>query len=212
VTTSAKRASLEDALRAGFSRQNLAIYADLLQEAGDLRGELIALDLRIADHGPLDPLIARRNELLEELLGTKLTAEHFLRDHKQPFQFGFGEVRIDGVGGADLEAERGLMESPLGEWLRRVSIRGSEKNVRSGVATLVRRTHPWLQSLHIHHTTRAAPGSEPIVSGRMTRELIEATPVLEIMKVTRSTTTPWAVARPVFAAFEHPNVLELELG
>ena len=43
-----RRQVLEDVLRADFSRENLAIYADALQEEGDPRGELIAIDLRIA--------------------------------------------------------------------------------------------------------------------------------------------------------------------
>ena len=205
------RETLEDALRVDFSRENLAVYADALQEEGDLRGELIALDLRIADHGLLPALSARRMEILRDLLGAS-AADFFARDHKQPFQFGFADVRIDSTGGAGLEAERELLDSQLGDYLRHVKIRGGEKHLRSGVGTLVRRTHPWLRSLHVHYATMASRSTEPIVSGRQTRELIEATPVLETMTVTRATTTPWAAVRPVFASFDHPNVRELKLA
>ena len=46
----------------------------------------------------------------------------------------------------------------------------------------------------------------------LTRELIVATPVLEHVRVTRTTTTAEAAARPVFASFDHPRVRELDLG
>jgi uncharacterized protein (TIGR02996 family) len=198
------RESLEAALRADFSRDHLAVYADALQEEGDPRGELIAIDLRIADYGLVDELTARRAQLLSTLLGAT-TAAHFIRYHKQPFQFGFGDVRIDSVGGAGLLAERALLTGSLGEYLRHVSIRGGEKHIRSGVGTLVRRTHLWLRTLHVHYSTTASRRTESIVSARQTWQLIEATPALESLKVTRSTTTAEAAARPVFPSFDHPS-------
>lgn len=191
-----RRQVLEDVLRADFSRENLAIYADALQEEGDPRGELIAIDLRIAEHGLVDALTTRRTELLHELLGRE-AAEHFRYYRKGAFQFAFGDVHINATGGAWLDAERAMFDSPLGAYLRRVTIGGGEKQIRSGVATLVQRTHTWLRALHVHYNTMASQSTQTIVSARKTRELIEATPVLESMKVTRSTTTANAALRPV---------------
>lgn len=204
------RIDLEAALAEEFSRQHLAIYADLLQAEGDPRGELIAIDLRIAEHGPSDVLKTRRRELLAELLGDATAP--FVRDDHNAFELGFGSVRIDGVSGARLAAERALMESPLGPYLRHVTIRGGEKHLTTGIATLVRREHRWLRSLHVHYDTMASRSTEPIVSASLTRKLIAATPVLEHLRVTRSTTTAEAAARPVFASFDHPRVRELDLG
>ncbi len=204
------RLDLEAALDDDFSHQNLAIYADLLQTEGDPRGELIAIDLRIAGLGPSDALRARRRELLAELLG--VAAEQFLRDDQNAFQFGFGDVRIDAVSGIRLTAERDLMESPLGPYLRHVKIRGGEKHLTTGIATLLKRSHPRLRSLHIHYDTSASRRSDPIVSSAQTWRLIEATPVLERVRVTRSTTTAEAARRPVFPSFDHPNVRDLELS
>jgi len=205
-----KRAGLEAALLADFSRDNLAVYADLLLNEGDVRGELITLDLRIAVYGPSNAAVARRNEVLSELLGAP-AAEQFIRYNKQPFQFGFGGARLGSVGGANLDAERALIDSPLGGYLRDVRLAGGEKHLKTGIGTLVRRTHPWLQSLHVHYETTASRKSTPIISSSQTWELIEATPALETVKVTRST-NPAAAARPVFASFDHPTVRELELG
>ena len=80
-----------------------------------------------------------------------------------------------------------------------------------GVGPLGRRPHPWLQSLHVHYETMASGKSTPIISSSQTWKLIEATPALERVKVTRST-NPAAAVRPVFATFDHPNVRDLELA
>ena len=204
------RADIEAELRANFSRDNLAIYSDLLLGEGDARGELIALDIRIAERGPSDELVARRNEILCDLLGEQ-AAKQFIRYNKQPFQFGFGGVRFGSVGGAYLDAERALIESPLGGYLRDARIVGGEKHLKTGIGVLVRRRHPWLQSLHVHYETMASRKNTAIISSRQTWQLIEATPDLEIVMVTRST-NPAATARPVFASFAHPNVRVLELA
>src|SRR5438552_7266092 len=42
---------LEATLRARWDRETLAVYGDHLMSAGDPRGELVALDLRIDDEG-----------------------------------------------------------------------------------------------------------------------------------------------------------------
>ncbi len=139
-------------------------------------------------------------------------AEPFLRDDRNVFQYGFGNVRIDAVSGARLAAERALMDSPLGPYLRHVTIRGGEKHLTTGIGTLNRRTHPWLRSLHVHYHTSASRRRTAIVSSKLTQRLIEATPVLEVVRITRSTTTTEAAKRPVFPWFEHPNVREIDLG
>jgi hypothetical protein len=171
---------------------------------------LITLDLRIADCGRSDALVVRRHEILSELLGVS-AAQQFTRHNKQPFQFGFGGVRLGSVGGAYLDAERALIDSPLSGYLRDARIAGGEKHLKASIGTFVRRTHPWLQSLRVHYETMASRKSTGIISRSQTLKLIDATPALESMKVTRST-NPAATARPVFMSFDHPNVRELELG
>lgn len=204
------RADLEAVLFDDFSRANLAIYADLLLDEGDDRGELIALDLRIAELGPTDALVARRLEILCKMLGEP-AAETFMRNNKLPFQFGFGGVRFGSVSGAYLDAERVLIDSPLGGYLREVRLEGGEKHLRMGIGNLVRRTHPWLQSLRVHYQTSASRKTTPIISGTQALQLIEATPVLETVKITRAT-NPLASTRHVFASFEHPSVRQLDVS
>ena len=116
------------------------------------------------------------------------------------------------VSGARLAAERDLMDSPLGPYLRHVRIRGGEKHLTTGISTLNRRTHPWLRTLHVHYDTSASRRTTAIVSSNQTQRLIEATPVLEVVRITRSTTTAEAANRPIFPSFDHPNVRQLDLG
>src|SRR5690242_14623380 len=61
------RDELEDRLIAREEPVTLAVYADLLQAEGDLRGELIAVELAIA--GGAHHLAERRDELVHAWLG-----------------------------------------------------------------------------------------------------------------------------------------------
>lgn len=63
---------LEAAVRVAWDREAIAVYADHLQAIGDLRGELVAIDLRI-DEGNVDAAItARREQLIAEWFGAEL--------------------------------------------------------------------------------------------------------------------------------------------
>jgi hypothetical protein len=205
---------IEAELRASWDREHLAVYGDFLSAAGDLRGDLIAVDLKIGEHGPTTALVSERTAILDELLGSA-TAAHFRQDPSNSFEYGFGDVRIDNYTGAGLDAEEALLAGQLGGYLRRVRMRGGGKHIKSGVATVASRVHPWLTSLRIYYETssrvvmratvqRAYP---PLISADMTSRLVEHTPVLESVKVFRS---PYP--QPVFGLFEHPNVRELDLG
>ncbi len=49
-----------------WDRDEVAVYADALAQAGDTRGELLALDLEVEDYGTTIEIDARREELLPQ--------------------------------------------------------------------------------------------------------------------------------------------------
>jgi len=88
------RAQLEQALRASFAREDLAVYADLLLAEGDPRGELIALDL---DPHPTPAWQARRREVIEGWLGHAVASvsHHLIRLGFIPVLVADLDVRVD---------------------------------------------------------------------------------------------------------------------
>src|SRR4051812_12376701 len=96
------RDQLEETLRETFSREDLAVYADLLLTDGDPRGELIALDL---DPQPRSAWYERRRAAMTAWLGAKLSGPALHR-----VKLGFLETEADKVG---IE----LVRSPAGGYL-----------------------------------------------------------------------------------------------
>lgn len=152
---------LERALVTSWNLDTLAVYADHLQQRGDPRGELMALDLRPA---PEDPAWrTQRQALLVAWLGETLAARagHLV-------QHGFlHSLREDGC------HPPGLLEGPLGALVRSCTLRGGEEDV----ARLASRPRPWLTAL-----TLVNPFDAP-VRAPVRDALIAATPHLQELQL-----------------------------
>ncbi|WP_163995687.1 hypothetical protein [Pyxidicoccus caerfyrddinensis] len=161
----------------------LAVQADRLQQRGDPRGELMALDLNPTpeDRGWRH----RRHELLTTWLGEPLAARagHLV-------QHGFIHALRD-----DRFHPPGLLDGPLGTFVRRYTVRGDEQ----ALARLASRPRPWLVQLTF------MPGGPAVrVSDTVRDALIAATPHLQELHLLG--------ARPPFDAFPHPAVRRVSLG
>jgi hypothetical protein len=134
---------LERALVMSWNLDTLAVYADHLQQRGDPRGELIALDLSPA----VEDMAWRtqRQALLVAWLGEELAARagHLV-------QHGFIH---------SLREDRfhlpGLLDGPLGAFVRSCTLRGGKQDV----ARLASRPRPWLTSLTLVNLFDAPVGA-----------------------------------------------------
>ncbi|HEY5935628.1 MAG TPA: hypothetical protein VIU61_13355, partial [Kofleriaceae bacterium] len=146
------REDLEANLAASFDRDTLAVYADFLQSIGDPRGELIALDLQIeahADHAAPAPgpryryapagLVDRRATLLATWLRALVPSDPTRGWIGDQVRFGF----LDNLElGAHSTEERdrllAILASPVGPYVRGVTIRGATHDLVESLAVLAR--------------------------------------------------------------------------
>jgi len=200
---------LEAALAASFDRDTLAVYADELMSIGDPRGELIALDLQIEAHAdaradqvparyryaPAE-LVARRATLLETWLrGLAPTdpTRGWIGDH---VRFGFLDDLECGAHSTE-ERDRllAILASPVGAYVRGVTIRGVTSDIAKTLLVLVRTEHPWLSRLTIHKRAAGPP-----VAADLEARFIAATPRLARLEL---------VGHRAFRTFAHPALREL---
>jgi hypothetical protein len=169
-------AALEAALLAAWDRATLAVYADLLVERGDPRGELIAIDLELEQRSTPE-LVARRASLLSGWLGGVVPTDPHTPWLGDSFRLGFVEdLRLHG---AMTEAQLvPLLASPLAPYLRRVSIRGHSEDITRALLALAVRSHGWLTTLSIHSWSYETPVLDDAVSAMMA-----AAPRLELLEV-----------------------------
>jgi hypothetical protein len=190
---------LELALRARWDRETLLVYADALQAAGDPRGELIALDIEIAERGVTPELARRRRQRLYEWLGGMTIARRPV--HEASFLYGFAtdfHVASDRntLAPAYLEA---LFASPAGPFVRGLTLHvGRPANLREVFAVIVREVRPWLERLEVR-----VVDDGPVISEDLVDALIAATPRLCTLAVTGA---------EAFPRFPHPAVRALATG
>jgi hypothetical protein len=170
------RDRLEAALRASWERDDLAVYADLLQSEGDPRGELIALDLAKPDDRRSTEASEwrdRRRNLIAAWVGDRWVAavERYLHQ-------GFLE-------GVDERAAE-LLATPAGHYLRSFHISEWDHSASATFEALIARPRPWLTRLEIHARLPA--------SARIS-DLVHAAPNLAELSLS------YAPGR-----FEHPSV------
>src|SRR5262249_10528860 len=156
------------------------------QTLGDPRGELIALDLHGVGSG-----VARRRELLLAWLGGGIRVWRDDADGMwyagdpdhtwATFDRGFMEiVLVAEHGDAPVAAVRGLLASPAGPYLRRMSIAGSDDSLRTVLTDLAARPRPWLRYLAIRDErdlddllAREAAFAKPIVDAVLHEDLCD---------------------------------------
>lgn len=190
--TSSATEQLEGALATSFDHATLAVYADHLQAQGDVRGELIAIDLEIAQRGTTATLLARRSELLHTWLG-RLVAF----DVADSFRFGFLERVEIMVSGAP-ERLAALLAHPAGRYVRGLALRGTNRELEAALAALAAHRHGWLATLALstwaHH--------EPRIADASAARLVDATPVLARLEL---------AGGHMIDELPHPHVRELKL-
>jgi hypothetical protein len=142
------REMLEATLRDRVTRETLAVWADVLQIEGDPRGALITQELAHADPS--------RFELLE----TWVRAELAHRSGKVAIP----HLVVTGV------RDAGWLESPLGDFVRVVSVMARIDEVRRVVDRLATRPRPWLRRMNLF---------AGMATLRLGPELVHATPNLE---------------------------------
>ena len=161
-----------------WSRDTLAVYADALLGDGDVRGEIIALEL--AQRPELE---ARRDALIAKWLGFDPRGWRGVR-----FRFGFVECIA-----AELER---VLATPAGPYLRAVAIGGSSTDVQNAFMLLGAASRPWLARLHIS-SRRREPKSPFVAHPDLAAALVGALPNLDFLDITGTR---------VFEAFAHQTV------
>jgi hypothetical protein len=134
MAVTARLAELEAALAASFDRAQLAVYGDYLQSLGDPRGELIAIDLHVAEHGPDERSTARKNLLVGEWLGADAS---WVRVEDGFLALGLSSMTFD-----YLVPRFVVQHADHVRW-----IRIARETIREALAALNELAFPWLQRL-----------------------------------------------------------------
>lgn len=193
---------LEAALANDFSLENLQVYGDALQAISDPRGQLIAIDLHIAQHGSNPDLQYRRRQWLRAWL----ELSHAVDPTKGPWRavkFAFGFVE-------DLRAELAeqVLRSPAGRFVRGVSLSHRMPLMSAVLRELGTAPRPWLDRLTIvsrsHNEPPAAVWSTQaaMLEQAAIPSLIAATPRLRLLEV---------AGNRLLREFPHPNVSRLRI-
>jgi hypothetical protein len=185
-----KREELESALAASWDRDTLAVYADHLQAEGDPRGELIALDLEIDARGSTVELSKRRTSLLYAWLGSLVPVDNvhapWIGDS---LKCGFVENLVP----ANLER---ALASPIGPYVRGVTLRDSIDELERKLAVLARHEHRWLVRMTIGDTGSHRAPVDPDIA----RRAFAAMPRLHTLEL---------VHGPALALLSHPTIERL---
>jgi len=187
---------LEQALLARWDRDTLLVYADALQARGDARGELIALDLEIAERGVTTELALRRRRRLYEWLGGSTICDRPV--HEASFRYGFAtDFFVTHDRNADTKQYlTALFASPAGRYVRGLTISvGGLAQLQAAFAVLVCEPRPWLERLELRVVESGARLGDPLV-----RAVIAATPRLHALALHGG---------GALRAFPHPTVATL---
>ncbi len=184
-------AELEASLATAWDLDVLAVLADVLQAAGDPRGELIALDLHAGRHGATDEHATRKHALQVAWLGEVGAHPAVGVDH--------GFLTLDVAVGDDHTVIERVLAHPGTRTLRTVTIAGESIPLANHVAALAKARHPWLRRLAVH---RLDKGWESSIEGAAAKRLVAATPALEVLTLR---------GHRVFSVFAHPTVQRLSI-
>jgi hypothetical protein len=186
--STASVAEHERELQAAFDLDRLAVYADELQQLGDIRGELIAIELQLARESRPE-LVDRRNELHEQVFGDKMWIESTL---------GFASVKVS-AWGDDEDTLASFLDGDAARYLASVDLGGPVQRVVRDVKVLASARRPWLRKLAIE--TLGGVDEPPFE----TRALLDVWPLLEELELVSD--DPTALLRD----FTHANVHTLRI-
>lgn len=137
---------LEAALQADWNPATIAAYGEALRAAGDLRGELIAIDLHADTHGMTPEATARRAELLRAWVGPDFDPAEFR------YAF-FDNVLVEYE--SSLDRVEALYASPAAPFIRGLQLRQWDLPRRA--LEPLSKPHPWLATLRIGLIYEQAP-------------------------------------------------------
>lgn len=165
----ASRDELEAVLRARWDRDTLAVYADLLESQGELRGELITIDLRIEEDGPLPALVDRRRELLAAWLRSL-----------PPGKVQHGFLDIDATGADPVGQVQAAFATGGAPYIRTIAVVGAPKTLREAVAIIASEERPSLVRLVLRQW---AEGQGWTLRTAELAQLVKATPTLHTLEL-----------------------------
>ena len=180
---------LEASLRTTWDRDTLAVYADHLQSMGELRGELIVIDMRIEEDGPLPALVERRKELLAAWLRSL-----------PPGKVQHGFLDIDATGGDPVEQVQASLASGGAPYIRTIAIVGPPKILREAVAIVAAAERPSLARIVLRQWNE---GQGWTIRAPELERLIAATPNLHTLEID---------GYRVFEAAVHPALRRLRIS
>ena len=180
---------LEASLRTKWDRDTLAVYADHLQSIGELRGELIVIDLRIEEAGPLPELVERRKELLAAWLRSL-----------PPGKVQHGFLDIDATGGDPLEQVRAALESGGAPYIRTIAIVGPTRVLREAIEIVADDARPSLARVVLRQWNE---GQAWTMNTALFERFIAATPSLHTLEID---------GYRVFEAATHPALQRLRIS
>jgi hypothetical protein len=184
--TSPRITELELALQATWDRDRLAVYADELQQLGDPRGELIAIDLHRARE-PRPDLADRRDELHALVFGSSphVTSE-----------LGFAAIELHEWSDDDTLAQ--LLAGAAGPYLGAVDLGGLDARIVRNLKLLAAAPRPWLRRIAVTTTDEIDEALDGAGLVAMWPHLAE----LDLVAATRTR---------LFRALRHPNIRTLRV-
>lgn len=183
---------LERELQGSWDLERLAVYADELLQLGDKRGELIAIDLRIAREGEGrdHELDFRRDDLHEQIFGDT----YELRS-----KLGFTSIDVGwSTSGEDPLAT--LLVGDTSRYLREIEIAGVLETVERDLGYVLAEPRPWLHAIRVETMGRGDDA-----------HLADWTRVHEDWPNLRILELGFDEPASVFAGFVHPHVTELRI-
>lgn len=185
----ATRDELEAALRTKWDRETLAVYADLLETQGELRGELITIDLRIEEDGPVPALVARRRELLAAWLRSL-----------PPGKVQHGFLDVDATGPDAVAQVRAALATGGAPYIRTIAVVGPPGVIREAVGVIAEEVRPSLVRLVLRQWSEGQGWS---VRTQALERLVAATPALHTLELD---------GYRIFEAAVHPSVRRVRIS
>lgn len=179
----------ERALQAAWDLDRLAVYADDLLELGDVRGELIQLDLEIAAGKGRTEAAYRRDEIHDEIFGT---------DYVVKSKFGLALVDVSSWSEDRLGR---VFVGDTARYVRELEISGPSEGVDRDLSVAIAEPRPWLHRVLVE-TMGEREGATTTLDPE---KLVAVWPYLQTFELVADN-----YGSP-FDGFAHPGVTKLKI-
>jgi hypothetical protein len=189
---------LEEQAALTLDQALLSVYADALLERGDVRGEILALEIAAARDGVVDGRMNRREALVNQWIGDRRPGGRIVA--------GFLEIDAFGIDAAD-EIRR-WMGPTTAPYVRSIMIAGDRRSILTSIELMSERVWPVLCHLGLRKTRivdedplQPIPGTPPIEEAQLDG-LLEMTPRLVAVEFNGT---------GILRRFSHPYVCRVSL-